>query len=56
MAQNNFAMVLLRKGKEEEAIAHFQQALKLDSSKFEIYNNLGHSLTVKVKLNESFSI
>jgi tetratricopeptide (TPR) repeat protein len=53
MAQNNFGMVLQRKGKEDEAIAHFQQALRLDSSKSEIYNNLGHSLTVKGRLNES---
>lgn len=54
MAQNNFAMVLLRKGKEDEAMAHFQQALELDPDKFEIHNNLGYTLVKMGRVNESF--
>jgi tetratricopeptide (TPR) repeat protein len=54
MAQNNFAMVLLRKGKEDEALAHFQQALELDPNKFEIQNNLGYALLEMGRVNESF--
>jgi protein O-mannosyl-transferase len=54
MAQNNFAMVLERKGKEEEAIAHYQRALELDPNKFEIHNNLGYALLVSGRINESF--
>ena len=54
MAQNNFAMVLQQKGKEDEAIAHYQQALKLDPNKFEIHNNLGYALLRMGRISESF--
>ena len=54
MAQNNFGMVLLQRGKENEAVAHLQKALELDPNQFEVYNNLGYALLEMGRVNESF--
>ncbi|MEP6811019.1 MAG: tetratricopeptide repeat protein, partial [Chthoniobacterales bacterium] len=44
MAQNNLAIHLLHEGKAEEAVAHFEEALRLDSNYAEAHYNLGNAL------------
>jgi tetratricopeptide (TPR) repeat protein len=53
IAQNNFAMLLQQQGQDDEAIAHFQQALELAPNIFEIHNNLGYALLVRGRVSES---
>ena len=54
MAQNNFAMVLLRKGRGNEALVHLQQALELDPTNVETQNDLGNVLLQMGRVKESF--
>lgn len=44
MAQNNLAIFLLHEGKTEEAIRHFEEALRLDPNYAEANYNLGNAL------------
>lgn len=53
MAQNNFAILLLRQGKETEALSHYRLALELDPNKFEVYHNLGLTLLQMGRVSES---
>ena len=53
MAQNNFAVVLLREGKEAEGLEHYRLALELDPNQFETYNNLGFTLLEMGRVKES---
>lgn len=44
MAQNNLAIELLRQGRREEAVRHFEEALRLDPGYAEAHYNLGNAL------------
>jgi protein O-mannosyl-transferase len=53
MAQNNYAAVLLREGKETEGLKYYRRALELDPNQFEIYNNLGFTLLEMGRVREA---
>jgi protein O-mannosyl-transferase len=53
MAHDNYAEVLLGKGKIKEALAHFQQALESNPDNVVTHSNLGYALLVSGQVNES---
>jgi tetratricopeptide (TPR) repeat protein len=53
MAQNNFAAVLLGKGRIGEAIDHLQKALEINPDDVETHNNLGYALLQMGRVEES---
>ena len=56
MAQNNFAALLLREGKEAEGLEHSRRALELDPNQFEVYNNLGFTLLEMGRVGDSLPL
>jgi tetratricopeptide (TPR) repeat protein len=55
MAQDNFAAVLMQKGRLDEAIAHLQKALEIDPDDVETQNALGYALLQMGRAEESFA-
>jgi tetratricopeptide (TPR) repeat protein len=53
IAQNNLGNALLKLGREDEAAAHFQTALKIKPGFAEGYNNLGNVLFQKGRVDEA---
>lgn len=54
MARNNLGVALLEKGRFDEALAHFQQALEGNPNKAEVLNNIGDALLGMGRISESF--
>jgi tetratricopeptide (TPR) repeat protein len=55
IAQNNLGNALLKVGREEEAIAHFQKALELKPDFAEAHNNLGNFLFQNGNVDEAMA-
>jgi len=55
MAHSNLGMALAQTGKIEEAIAHFEQALRINPDNAEAYNNLGMALAQTGKIEEAIT-
>ncbi len=53
MAQNNLAILLLHRGETEEAIRHFEEALRLDPNYSEAHYNLGNALFRAGRIDEA---
>ncbi|MEO5722391.1 MAG: tetratricopeptide repeat protein, partial [Chthoniobacterales bacterium] len=53
MAQNNLAIDLLHRGRNEEAIGHFEEALRLDPNYAEAHYNLGNALFRLGRIDEA---
>ena len=52
-AHNNLGSVLLKMGRVDEAIAHFQKALQIKPDSAEAHNNLGNVLLQKGRVDEA---
>jgi tetratricopeptide (TPR) repeat protein len=55
VAHNNLGNALLLKGKVDEAITHFQQALQINPYNAQAHNNLGNALLLKGKVDEAIT-
>jgi protein O-mannosyl-transferase len=55
MAHNNFGMALFQKGQLDEAMAHFQTALRIDPNFIEARYNLGVALFQKGQVDEAMA-
>jgi tetratricopeptide (TPR) repeat protein len=55
IAQNNLGNALLKLGREDEAVAHFQKALELNPDFAEAHNNLGNFLFQKGDVDEAMA-
>lgn len=55
MAHNNIAISLLRKGRVEEAIAHYNKALELNPNYGEAHYNLANSLLLLGRVEEAIA-
>ena len=55
LAQNNLGTALLQAGQIEEAIRHYEQALRIDPDYAEAHNNLGVALTDQGKVTEAIA-
>ncbi len=53
MAQNNLAIHLLHSGRPDEAIQHFEEALRLDPNYAEAHYNLGNALFREGRMEEA---
>ncbi len=54
IAQNNFGAALLKKrGREEDAIAHFQEAIEIQPDDAEAHNNLGSAFFLEGRVDEA---
>jgi Flp pilus assembly protein TadD len=53
IGHDDLGNALLQKGKVDEAITHFQQALQLKPDSAEVHNNLGSALAQKGSLDEA---
>ncbi len=53
MAQNNLAILLLHRGETEQAIKHFEEALRLDPNYAEGHYNLGNALFRLGRMDEA---
>ncbi len=51
--RNNLGDTVLKKGRVDEAIAHFQRALQIDPNSAEAHNNLGNALIRKNNVDEA---
>ncbi len=55
LAHYNFGTILLRKGKTEEAIAHYERALEINPRHAEAHNNLGVVLFQRKAVDQAIS-
>jgi Tfp pilus assembly protein PilF len=53
MAHNNFGLMLLEKGRMDEAITHFRSALEIRPNYADAHNNLGTALNQKGQVDEA---
>jgi protein O-mannosyl-transferase len=53
MAQNSFALVLMRSGRVREALPHLERALEVDRDNVETQNNLGYASALLGRIEES---
>jgi len=52
-AHNNLANTLIPQGRFDEAINHYQQALRIEPNYFEVHNNLGNALALRSRFGEA---
>ncbi len=55
MAYNNLGEMKLSEGRTDEAIAHFQTALRFQPDEADLHNNLGNAFRAQCRLDESVS-
>ena len=55
IAHNNLGSALLKKGRVDEAIAHFQKVLQLKPAGVEAHNNLGNALLQAGRVDEAIT-
>ena len=55
LAENNLGNALLKRGKPDEAVVHYREAIRLYPPFPEAYNSLGHALMKKGQLDEAIA-